>query len=81
MTIIHLFAVYLMILGAIGNLIWAFAGNVLKQFCTIHYKTTLLWLFLYGALCALWEFYKKQNRHVCENLFAILLHTRRFFGF
>ena len=35
-----LFAVYLMILGAIGNLIWAFAGNVLKQFCTIHYKST-----------------------------------------
>lgn len=32
------FAVYLMILGAIGNLIWAFAGNVLKQFYGRHYK-------------------------------------------
>lgn len=32
------FAVYLMVLGAIGNLIWAFAGNVLKQFYGRHYK-------------------------------------------
>mgnify|MGYP005834978265 FL=1 len=32
------FAVYLMILGALGNLIWAFAGNMLKRFYTSHYK-------------------------------------------
>ena len=36
--VLFLFAVYLMILGAIGNLIWAFAGNVLKRFYTEHYK-------------------------------------------
>lgn len=35
---LFLFAVYLMILGAIGNLIWAFAGNLLKQFYETHYK-------------------------------------------
>ena len=38
MPVLFLFAVYLMILGAIGNLIWAFAGNVLKRFYTNHYK-------------------------------------------
>ena len=32
------FAVYLMFLGALGNLIWAFAGNVLKRFYIGHYK-------------------------------------------
>ena len=32
------FAVYLMVLGALGNLIWAFAGNVLKLFYTSCYK-------------------------------------------
>ena len=32
------FAVYLMVLGALGNLIWAFAGNVLKRFYTSCYK-------------------------------------------
>lgn len=32
------FAFYLMILGALGNLIWAFAGNVLKCCYTRHYK-------------------------------------------
>ena len=32
------FAVYLMILGALGNLIWAFAGNVLKRFYTRYYR-------------------------------------------
>lgn len=35
---LFLFAVYLMILGGIGNLIWAFAGNILKRFYTNHYK-------------------------------------------
>lgn len=33
-----LFAVYLMILGALGNLIWAFAGNLLKRFYDNHYR-------------------------------------------
>ena len=32
------YAFYLMVLGAIGNLIWAFAGNVLKRFYGAHYK-------------------------------------------
>lgn len=36
--LLFLFAVYLMILGGIGNLIWAFAGNILKRFYTDHYK-------------------------------------------
>lgn len=35
---LFLFALYLMILGGIGNLIWAFAGNILKRFYTDHYK-------------------------------------------
>lgn len=36
--VLFLFALYLMILGGIGNLIWAFAGNILKRFYTDHYK-------------------------------------------
>lgn len=32
------YAFYLMVFGAIGNLIWAFAGNILKRFYTTHYK-------------------------------------------
>ena len=36
--ILFFFAVYLMILGALGNLIWAFAGNVLKRFYTRYYR-------------------------------------------
>ena len=32
------FAVYLMILGALGNLIWTFAGNVLKRGYSSHYR-------------------------------------------
>lgn len=32
------YAFYLMVFGAIGNLIWAFAGNILKRFYTSHYK-------------------------------------------
>ena len=32
------YAFYLMVFGAIGNLIWAFAGNILKRFYTGHYK-------------------------------------------
>ena len=36
--ILFCFAVYLMFLGALGNLIWAFAGNALKRFYTGHYR-------------------------------------------
>lgn len=36
--VLFLFAVYLMILGAIGNLIWAFAGTLLRQLYSSHYK-------------------------------------------
>ena len=36
--ILFCFAVYLMFLGALGNLLWAFAGNVLKRFYSSHYK-------------------------------------------
>lgn len=50
---LFLFAVYLMLLGAIGNLIWAFAGNVLKKFCTAHYKGTNAVMALLLVWCAL----------------------------
>ena len=36
--LLFLFAIYLMFLGALGNLIWAFAGNVLKRFYAGHYQ-------------------------------------------
>lgn len=32
------FAFYLMLMGALGNLIWAFAGNILKRAYKKHYK-------------------------------------------
>lgn len=51
--VLFLFSVYLMILGAIGNLIWAFAGNVLKRFCTVHYKGTNTVMALLLVWCAL----------------------------
>lgn len=34
--VLFAFAAYLMVLGAIGNLIWAFAGNLLKSFYEKH---------------------------------------------
>ena len=37
-SMLFLFAVYLMLLGALGNLIWAFAGNVLKRVYSSHYR-------------------------------------------
>lgn len=37
-SVLFFFAVYLMFLGAVGNLIWAFAGNILKRFYTSHYR-------------------------------------------
>ena len=51
--VFFLFAVYLMILGAIGNLIWAFAGNVLKRFYTDHYKLMNTIMALLLVWCAL----------------------------
>ena len=48
--VLFLFAVYLMILGGIGNLIWACAGNILKRFYTAHYK----FMNLIMALLLLW---------------------------
>lgn len=36
--VLFIFAVYLMILGAFGNLLWAFAGNVLKTLYGQHYR-------------------------------------------
>jgi cysteine/O-acetylserine efflux protein len=44
------YAVYLMILGAIGNLIWAFAGSLLNCFYAAHYKA-MNWIM---ALLLLW---------------------------
>lgn len=32
------FAFYLMVLGAMGNLIWAFAGNILRRIYDRHYR-------------------------------------------
>ena len=36
--VLFIFAVYLMILGALGNLLWAFAGNVLKTLYGQNYR-------------------------------------------
>lgn len=52
-ALLLLFAVYLMILGAIGNLIWAFAGNMLKRFYDKHYKLMNLIMSLLLVWCAL----------------------------
>lgn len=46
-------AFYLMILGAIGNLIWAFAGNILKRFYTAHYRLMNIIMALLILWCAL----------------------------
>lgn len=46
------FAIYLMVLGAIGNLIWAFAGNVLKQFYGKYYQVMNLVMALLLVWCA-----------------------------
>lgn len=48
-----LFAFYLMVLGTIGNLIWAFAGNVLKRFYDSHYKGMNVIMALLLVWCAL----------------------------
>lgn len=46
-------AVYLMALGAAGNLIWAVAGNVLRLAYTKHYRTINLVMALLLVWCAL----------------------------
>lgn len=51
--LLFLFAIYLMILGAIGNLIWAFAGNLLKRLYNAHYRVMnaiMAFLLLWCAL-------------------------------
>lgn len=50
--VLFLFAVYLMILGAVGNLIWVFAGNILKRFYEKHYKMMNLIMALLLVWCA-----------------------------
>ncbi len=51
--LILLFAVYFMVMGAIGNLMWAFAGNALNRFYTKHYKLMNLIMALLLVWCAL----------------------------
>ena len=51
--VLFFFAVYLMIIGAIGNLIWACAGNVLKRFYEEHYKLMNMIMALLLVWCAL----------------------------
>lgn len=47
------FAVYLMILGALGNLIWAFAGDMLKRGYSSHYKVMNAVMALLLVWCSL----------------------------
>lgn len=51
--VLILLAVYLMILGAVGNLIWAFAGNVLRHFYIDHYKLMNIIMALLLVWCAM----------------------------
>jgi len=50
---ILLFAVYFMVMGAIGNLMWAFAGNALNKFYNEHYKLMNLIMALLLVWCAM----------------------------
>ncbi|MDQ9758471.1 hypothetical protein RFZ45_05935, partial [Acinetobacter baumannii] len=50
---LFLFAVYLMILGALGNLIWVFAGNILKRFYEKQYKAMNLIMAALLLWCAM----------------------------
>ena len=47
------YAFYLMCIGAVGNLIWAIAGNALKQFYEKHYKGMNLVMALLLVWCAM----------------------------
>lgn len=51
--VLFCFAFYLMTLGAIGNLIWAFAGNVLKRLYEKHYQIMNAVMALLVVWCAL----------------------------
>ena len=51
--VLFLFAVYLMILGALGNLIWVFAGNILKRFYEKQYKAMNLIMAALLLWCAM----------------------------
>ena len=51
--LLFLYAFYLMFLGAVGNLIWAFAGSLLKKLYADHYRlmnTVMALLLLWCAL-------------------------------
>lgn len=50
---LFLFAVYLMILGAAGNLIWAFAGNLLRRLYETQYRLMNVIMALLLVWCAL----------------------------
>jgi len=50
--VLFFLAFYLMSLGAIGNLIWAFAGNVLKRFYEEHYRFMNIIMALLLVWCA-----------------------------
>lgn len=52
-SVLFFFAVYLMFLGAVGNLIWAFAGNILKRFYNSHYRLMNAVMSLLLIWCAL----------------------------
>lgn len=51
--VLLLFAIYLMFLGAVGNLIWAFAGSLLKQLYASRYKQMNFVMALLLVWCAL----------------------------
>lgn len=46
------YAFYLMVMGAIGNVIWAFAGNVLKQYYEKNYRLMNVVMALLLVWCA-----------------------------
>lgn len=50
--VLFFFAFYLMVLGAIGNLIWAFAGNTLQRIYAGHYRLMNLIMALLVIWCA-----------------------------
>lgn len=51
-SVLLVYAFYLMVLGAIGNLIWAFAGSILKRFYGAHYKIMNVIMALLLVWCA-----------------------------
>lgn len=52
-SFLFLYAVYLMFLGAVGNLIWAFAGSLLKGLYASHYRLMNAAMALLLAWCSL----------------------------